>query len=80
MPVSAARVNLAEVLEVRDQGLTEAELWSVLCATCEALQDVCLKGEYLVRGGEKRGGGMREGKMREEEGKERKMKEEDEKG
>lgn len=78
MPVSAARVNLAEVLEVRDQGLTEAELWSVLCATCEALQDVCLKGEYLVWGEEKGGEGW--GKGGEKNKRERKMKEEDEKG
>ncbi|XP_067136231.1 tyrosine-protein phosphatase non-receptor type 13-like [Centruroides vittatus] len=45
MPVlENVHVTLLEILEVRGSSLTEAELWSVLHHTVEAIQDLFLKG------------------------------------
>lgn len=41
---SQIQVTLLEVLEVKGQALTEAELWALLCQATEAVQDVFIRG------------------------------------
>lgn len=49
MPALAAdQVSLEEVLVVRGEPLTEQHIWSLLCLSSEALQDVFLSGVYKI--------------------------------
>ena len=47
-PVSPGVVNvsLSDALEVRSGPLYEEEVWSVLCQSAKALQDIFLRGEW----------------------------------
>ncbi|XP_022099878.1 tyrosine-protein phosphatase non-receptor type 13-like isoform X2 [Acanthaster planci] len=50
VPEGTVKVSVSDVLEVRGGPLNEEELWSVLCQSAKALQDVFLKGEAVVQG------------------------------
>jgi len=42
-----AVVTLADVLELRDSGLTVSETWSLLCQATQALQDLFLSSKFF---------------------------------
>ena len=51
MPVAnqPVQVSLSDVLQVRAGALEEEELWSVLCQSAEAVQDIFIRGRYESR-------------------------------
>ncbi|XP_063969005.1 tyrosine-protein phosphatase non-receptor type 13-like isoform X2 [Lytechinus pictus] len=51
MPVSSIQVSLSEVLQVRGGPLEEEELWSILCQSCKAIQDIFIQGRAIESDG-----------------------------
>ncbi|XP_072164796.1 tyrosine-protein phosphatase non-receptor type 13-like [Diadema setosum] len=52
MPVSSSiQVSLSEVLQVRGAPLEEEELWSILCQSCKAIQDIFIRGHAVAADG-----------------------------